>query len=440
MIGLTLGVAAFFGLLALILRPSTALGIVVMSMMVWPEFLRIPVGPAAMSAPRLVALALILRLLFMGRHKMVGLFWVDKLIIVMWIWNPVAAIIMGAETSHIYEMIGRGFDTVFMYFVARFTFTSASDVKGFFLPLSLTILFMAYAGAQEALTSNSLYQAFASYTTEVHTGEYRYGLLRARASTSISIYFGMAMMLLLGFSWSVRGYVNSGFTARFILFVAFIGTLSSMSSGPWLGCIILIIFNLYAGRPSLIKPSLRLVLIAAILLEVASNRHFYNLIDYVALNEATAWYRTRLMEVAFSNLDEFWLAGVGSDWPHHWGAQLDTRVTIDVVNHFLIVGLYGGLPAMYMYIATHVGAVRRGIRAWHDTNDPSRRKLIFGLAAAVLALDLSSMSVGLYGPPLLLSNILLGMLVSVSVAWKVEEEFVGPLRPAAIEPYESARP
>ena len=440
MIGPTIGVTAFFGLLVLILRPSIAMGFVVMSMMVWPEFLRIPVGLAAMSAPRIVAIILILRLLFMGRHKMVNLFWVDKLVIISWVWIILATLLLDSDASHVYQMIGRFFDTVLMYFIARFTFTSSEDVKGFVVPLSITVLFMAYVGVQESITAKSIYQFFDSY----RIGEYelsdddkfRYGFMRAMASTSVSIYFGMAMMVLAGFSWSVRGYARNGFIARIIFFAGVVGTLSSMSSGPWLGVIILIFFNLFEMRPGFIKPSLGFVLFLSLLVELASNRHFYNLIDYVALNPATAWYRTRLLEVAFDNLNEFWLVGVGSDMPHHWGAQLDGRVFIDVVNHFLMIGLYGGLPAMFMYIATHVGALKRASRAWRGSTDPKRRHLLFGLCTTLLALDFSSMSVGLFGPVLLLSYILLGMLVSTAVAWEDTAEDAEESERKTIDPYE----
>jgi hypothetical protein len=82
------------------------------------------------------------------------------------------------------------------------------------------------------------------------------------------------------------------------------------------------------------------------------------------------------------------------------------------------VATSGGIPAFLMYIFSHVNAVRYAAKARKKSKDPYRRKFIFFLISALIALDVSSMSVGLFGPPLLLTNILLGMLVSAGVAWR----------------------
>jgi len=425
MVGATLAVFVVFAMLALSRKsPGAALGIVVLSMMVWPEFLRIPVGLAEMSVPRLVALALLGQMIARGRHRAITFGTVDKLVLAIWLWIIFAAICAGSAFPHVSQMIGRGFDTVLMYFIARVTLLSAEDVRGFYLGLAASAVAMCAAGVYEAVTSKSPYQALRGFQGwrfgAYKDTEYRYGLLRAQGSMSVSIYFGMAMMLVLGMLCAVRGYLKDARLYKLVWIAALLAALSSMSSGPWLACFMLLGLYVYEKRPGLIKPSLWLALIAAVVLEVASNRHFYNLIDYFALDKHTAWYRTRLMEVAVSRLHEFWLFGVGSNWPHHWGEIVDGRGHIDVVNNFLIIALYGGLPAWAMFLATHVSAIRQTVRAWQADRDSRRRQLLFGFAATLVALDFSSMSVGLFGPPLLLSHILLGVMVSAAVDWVPE--------------------
>lgn len=416
MIGPTLGITFVFLILALSRRSGgAALGLVIMSMMVWPEYLRVPVGLAEMSAPRLVGLFLILKYFVKGQHRRIGPSRVDTLVIVIWIWTVAATVMMGADFSHVTQMIGRGFDTVMMYFLARFCLVSSDDVKGLYSALAITALFMCGMGTYETITSYSPYSSMISYSGGNWYDkdlEYRYGFLRAQGSTAHSIYFGISMMLLAGFILSLRGYFKNNLLRHIVFLAAIVGALSSMSSGPFIGCFLLIVLNAYIRRTSLIKPSVYALIFVAILLELLSNRHFYNLIDYLALDKQTAWYRTRLLEVAVSQWTDFWLLGVGSNWPHHWALMLDGRNHIDVVNYFLIIALYGGLPAMLMYIATHVIAIRKSVSAWKTDIDDAKRKLIFGLSATLVALDFSSMSVGLFGPPLLLSHILLGMLVS----------------------------
>jgi hypothetical protein len=388
-------------------------------MLVWPEFLRVPMGLVQMSAPRFVALCLFLSLLARGRHRELRMGWVDTLVILGWLWTIFATIAAGADFDQSKQMMGRGLDTLLMFFVARMALRGPEDMKGFYVGLAVAAMVMCAAGVYEAVSWRSPYHRFSSGDLRVEGyEEVRFGMLRAQATTLNSIYFGVAMVLISGLIWAVRGFVENQSRHKLFTLVAVVATLSSLSSGPWLALFALIGLSLYFYRPSLIKPSLYLLMVLAIVLELVSNRHFYNLIDYFALDKQTAWYRTRLLEIAVSRWQDYWLVGVGSNWPHHWAAMLDGRQHIDVVNNFLIIALYGGLPALTMFLISHFLAVKRSVRAFRSDQDVSRRKLIFACAATLLAIDFSGMSVGLFGPALLLSYLLLGMIASVTTAWQ----------------------
>lgn len=416
-----------FAVLGLTRRYSgAALGVLILSMLIWPEFLRIPIGPVQMSVPRLLALLLLIK--FIARdlnHR----FWfnkVDFLVFLIWFWTVFATIALGAEFSQVSQMIGRGLDTVLMYFVARIAFLEANSAERMFRWLVFTALVMGAFGVYEAVTWSSPYHAFSGGNLRIEGySEIRYGLLRAQGSTQVSIYFGMAMMLITGLIWSVRGYVRNNRMFRLSLLASALATLSSLSSGPWIAFFMLVGVNTYYKFTSWIKPTLIIILCMAILLELASNRHFYHLIDYLAIDPRTAWYRTRLMEIAVNQMGDYWLFGVGSNWPHHWAALLDGRAHIDVVNNYIVVALYGGLLALVMFIATHVLAVKQAVKAFRVEESEPRRKLLFSLAATLIALDLSSLSVGLFGPALLLSSILLGLLVSSAMNMKPEKSNQG---------------
>ncbi|MEH6446988.1 MAG: hypothetical protein V7784_24100 [Oceanospirillaceae bacterium] len=417
MTAITLLVGLIFCGLALRAKPGAALALVIVCTLIWPEYLRIPMGPIQMSAPRLVALMLIMRFIIGGRHRKLQLGKIDAFVTCGWLWIIIASTFAGAEFSGIAEQIGRGLDTVLMFFAARLAIQSADDFQSMLLPLIFISVIMCVAGAVEATTDYSPYNKLVSYGSQawfVKEDEYRLGLLRAKASTGIHIYFGLSMALVVGFLWALRFGRKNKTLAKIAAIFAVIAALSSMSSGPWMGLFAFIFFSIYANRTKFIKPSLWLVLCAAIFLELASNRHFYNLVDYLSLSSETAWYRTRLLEVAVSQIQDFWLVGVGGDFPNHWGALIDGRLHVDIVNHFLIVGVYGGVLAMFFYIGSHVIAIKRSIRAWRMTLDPAQKGRLFSLAAILLALDFTSMSVGLFGPPLIFSNILLGTLVGVS--------------------------
>lgn len=418
--GPVLGVALLFVMLAASRKNGgAALGVLIISMLVWPEFVRVPVGIVQMSVPRFVAVALFIKFMSMGRQRMINFGKADALAILLWGWTIFATLVADAEMSQVTQMIGRGLDTLLMYFVARLAFVNREDVYGLFGALGLAAIVMCAAGIYEAITWTSPYQKYTDGHLRVSGySEIRYGMLRAQASTLTSIYFGMAMMLVTGLLWSIRGYVNRQFVFKVMLTSALVAVLSSLSSGPWMAIAALFGINLFFIRQNLIKPALRLFLVLIIFAELASNRHFYSLIDHFALDSQTAWYRTRLLEIAVSQWRDYWIVGVGSNWPHHWAQLLDGRRYIDVVNNFVIIALYGGLPALFMYLSMHVIAIRRSIAAFQADEDTARKKLLFGLAATLLALDFSSMSVGLFGPALALSFILVGMMISVATAWR----------------------
>lgn len=418
MTNITLLLAVLFCTYVIVKRNTgAAVGIIVFSMIIWPEYLRIFIGPVAFSIPRFAALILLIRLLLKNRHLKIKRNSIDSLVVVIWLWIIFATVIEGSALSHTSQMIGKGLDTVLMYYIARMSFHDENDLKAFYGWLVITAISMCIIGVIETTTSYSVYDGFTQYR-EWHwidkANSYRLGMLRAKASTSVHIYFGMFMMMIAGMLWSIRKYIDNNIKYKIALLSAFLAALTSLSSGPWLACAFIIIFALLEKRTKYINKILVLLAIFTLFLEMSSNRHFYNLIDYLALNSGTAWYRTRLLEIAVNNLNEYWLFGAGSNMPHHWGQQLDGRLHIDIVNHFLMIGLYGGLPAMFMYIAMHVKTFKYAILARKKYADEKQRSLLYGLLATILALDISSMSVSLFGPPLILSYILVGVTVAFS--------------------------
>jgi len=416
MTGVTFGIVIIGSVLVLRLRPGACVGIIIVSMLIWPEYLRIPIGPALMSAPRLIALVLLIRLILMGNHRLMVKSNADRLVIFVWLYTIFSASFTLVPSEKYIWAIGYGFDTALMYFVARLAFLSQEDVKASVFPMLVTAIVMGTFGAIETATFYKVYGVFDKYKlwdAFFEKGDlFRYGFLRAKGSTNVHAYFGMAMMILTFFVWSFRSY--GGALMPVALIGGIVGTMSSLTSGAWLGLIAFFVFNLFALFPRVIKPTLIFLVFVAVLLDVASNRRFYHLIDYFSLSGAAAWYRTRLLEVAINNIGDYWIVGIGTNRLHDWGPQIDGRGFVDIVNHYIIVAINGGLPAFFAFAATQVIAVRCGIRAWQASQDPAWRSVLFSLTSAVLAFNFSMLSVGLFGPALLMSFMLVGATISIS--------------------------
>ena len=422
----TIIIALVLSFIALKKRSAYAvIGILMFSALAWPESLRVPIGPIQMSAPRFIALLLLIKYAVNKDYSLPKFKKVDYFVLMIWIWTVFASIVNGSEFSHITQMIGRGLDTILMYYVARTAISNDDKITDTFFWFTLTAVLMAVMGAYESIKWTSpYYSLIGGYDRVYGYNEIRFGFLRASVSTGVSIYFGMSMLIITGIIWSLRGYMKSNFIYLVTFTASTIATLTSLSSGPWLGLFMFGFLLIYYKHTNLLKPTLFLLLFLAIILELSSNRHFYNLIDYLAIDKRTAWYRTRLLEVAFSQWKDYWLFGYAT-MPNYWAQMLDGRRHIDVVNNFIVIAIYGGFPAMIMYIYTHAIAIKN-IKNAFAVGDTSKRRLVFGLGITLVTLDISSMSVGLYSSVLILSYLLLGMIIGVTDSKQTE---VSPAKP-----------
>ena len=84
--------------------------------------------------------------------------------------------------------------------------------------------------------------------------------------------------------------------------------------------------------------------------EIISNRHFYDVISRFTFSGSSAWYRSRLIEVALfqGGMSGHWLTGYGWGVDPGWGAIIYGRPRSDIINQYLLVlckyGLVGLVP------------------------------------------------------------------------------------------------
>jgi hypothetical protein len=86
--------------------------------------------------------------------------------------------------------------------------------------------------------------------------------------------------------------------------------------------------------------------------------------------------------------------------------------------------------ALALYIAIKVGVMYSLVRAF-KLGSPAMKPIAFSIASLLIALSFSEFSVGLYGPALLFSYIIMGYSVSMC-AWA--EEYSRKLRPVGAGP------
>jgi hypothetical protein len=130
---------------------------------------------------------------------------------------------------------------------------------------------------------------------------------------------------------------------------------ASASSGPIIGALL--------GIGALIlwpfRHQMRLFRWAALLgymvLELAMKAPAYYLLARMDLTGgSTGWHRAALIEATLRHLPEWWW--FGTDYTRHWlpyGVPWSDN-HIDITNHYIMMGVMGGLPLMLLFIFTLV--------------------------------------------------------------------------------------
>jgi hypothetical protein len=132
-------------------------------------------------------------------------------------------------------------------------------------------------------------------------------------------------------------------------------------------------------------------------LEVVMNRPAYFIISEMDLmGGSTSWYRAQLIRSSFEHIGEWWL--VGTDYTRHWmpsGVPASPTQT-DITNHYIAMGVIGGLLLMLMFIAIiwkGFWQVGKGLRA---DSDRGSQFTSWAVGASLFAHAVTCLSVSYY--------------------------------------------
>jgi hypothetical protein len=135
---------------------------------------------------------------------------------------------------------------------------------------------------------------------------------------------------------------------------------------------------------------------------------------------STGWFRARLLQSSLQHLDEWWLGG--TDFTRHWmptGNYVDDRNT-DITNHFLAMGIMGGLPLLLAFILVLVAAFREVGRALYAlAGEPKHVQfLVWTLGCILFGHVMNFFSISLYDQTIIFFYLVLagvGAVRSVAV-------------------------
>lgn len=307
----------------------------------------IEVGPLSFTVFRILIAAGLLRVLLRADWKELDVRRLDWLMAWWGTWMLVSVAFHRDPASQIIERLGFVFDAWGTFVVLRCLCRSVEDALALCRVLAIILAPIALSMLLEKATARNFF-AFLGGVPEFST--IREGHVRARGTFAHPILAGTIGAVCLPLTMSMwrahRSLATIGVVACVVIVFA------SGSSGPILtaaaaaGALVLWPYRLWTrtARWGAVACYVALDL-------VMKDPAYYILARIDLTGGSTGWHRARLIESALEHLSEWWMAG--TDYTRHWmasGVSWSPDHT-DITNHYLQMGILGGLPLTILFMA-----------------------------------------------------------------------------------------
>lgn len=333
--------------------------------------------------------------------------------------------VLAGRSVSLVNRLGASFDVVVPYLVFRCLIRSTRDVDVVCLGFAVAALFLFPVYLQESLTGQASYRNYAGISGELveRSGGYRCQGPFLHAISS-GLAFSIGATLVLG-NWIRPVTVTPDTLASrrrpslvvgllAILLVCF-PVLVSRSTGPWIVALIgFSICALYNSRRYV--PGFCMAAGSALLLlHFLLGRGVFGIPAKLGIiGGGSGDHRSRLLEAAWSNLSQWWIAGtaeVGS-----WGYYMD-----DVANQYLAHGVTTGIVGLVLWIAVLGSAIKRLYRLSSARAIPhADRVACWSVFSALVAV-----SAGMFGVTLF-SGVHVFVMLLLAFAGSLRQEMVMP--------------
>jgi hypothetical protein len=307
----------------------------------------IKIGPFHFTVIRILIAAGVVRVFARGEWLAGGMNALDRLMAVWAAWALLSSIFHGDVSEALVFRLGLVYNACGVYYLLRVFCQSLDDVLGLCRVTTILLVPVAAEMLYEKLFQHNLFSALGAVAD---SPEVREGRIRASGPFTNPILAGtvgaVCLPLVIALWKFHRKEAAMGIGACSIMILV------SSSSGPILSAIAAIgaLFMWhYRDRMRLVR---WLAVFGYIGLDLVMKAPAYYLIGRIDLTGgSTGWHRARLIESALQHLHEWWLAG--TDHTRHWmptGVSWSPEHT-DITNHYLQLGVIGGLPLMLLFIA-----------------------------------------------------------------------------------------
>ena len=307
---------------------------------------------------RVLTLAAFVRVLLRGEWSFSMLNGIDTVVLLVYGYRTVVFILNGNGNE--INAIGLLIDVTLVYFASRGLLRSFEDLTWFLRALALLLVpyvvilwiesstghnpFLIVGGIDQFVTRNGLPRCIGSFGHASILGTFGasflplfFALLLSRTSRPWGI---LGMSLCLGIVF----FSNSGGPL----------TCAMVAALGWL-------FWFLRTKMPAMRVSIFAILIALVL--VMESPLWYLLAKVSDIAGGDGWHRAYLMDIAFRNLDQWWLVGMSVLKTKDWFPYTVVTGGADIINYYLDFGVAAGLAATGLFCFLLVRAFSRLGRA-----------------------------------------------------------------------------
>jgi hypothetical protein len=316
---------------------------------------------------RLLAIVLLLPILFTTDgfgHRSRSAYAMPDRLVVGYVLLTIALEFNQSDFTNVMRVAAlRILDVLVPYFACSRTVTSMADFRKVMFAFVIAMLPLSLIAVLEVGKGWLLYSSIADDWGVASGMVRREGMVRASASTAGPIVLGFIIMVAIG---CVLAIWQRTVQWRVVLAILVAGLIASLSRGPWVGAMVLVIAYLATGPNSVANLGKFAVILAVsvvpILLTPAGNQ-LINLLPFIGSTDAgNVTYRERLIESAFAVIERNpWLGSVDYLSTPEMQEMIQGEGIIDIVNTYLRVALNSGLVGLGMFVA-FFAAILIGLR------------------------------------------------------------------------------
>lgn len=354
----------------------------------------VDVGPLSFTVIRMLIAVGVIRVIVRGESLAGGLHGLDWLMVVWALWACFSSVFHEPVVGALVFRLGLIYNACGIYFLARIFCTSVDDGVRLGRTIAILLVPLAVAMIYEQVANHNLFSILGGVN---ELPEIRDGRLRASGPFAHPILAGTVGAVSLPLMIGIWPYHRMAAGVGILGCLAIV--ISSASSGPILSTL----FGLGALFMWRIRHRMRLLRWTAVCtyigLDIVMEAPAYYLIARMGVvGGSTGWHRGRLIESSIEHLNEWWLAG--TDYTRHWmvtGLDMSPNQA-DITNHYLTIGVIGGLPLMLLLIAILYKAFSRVGRAVRDGSGMSPREqfVVWTFGSSLVAHAATWMSVSYF--------------------------------------------